>query len=67
MLSFTTAFVAAAVTAGVLASPAAAPDAIAKRNTPNGQGTNNGFFYQFCKCNASIGPTPSGVKDSGPN
>ncbi|KAJ5466551.1 Endo-1-4-beta-xylanase B [Penicillium diatomitis] len=47
MLSFTTAFVAAAVAAGVVASPAASPAALSRRNTPNGQGTNNGFFYQF--------------------
>lgn len=23
-------------------------------NSPNAQGTNNGYFYQFCICNAKI-------------
>lgn len=48
MFSFTTAIVAAAVAVGVLASPADEPAMLARRNTPNSSGTNNGFFYQFC-------------------
>jgi hypothetical protein len=49
MISFTTAFVAVAAVAGVLASPAGtAPAELTKRNSPNAQGTNNGYFYQFC-------------------
>jgi endo-1,4-beta-xylanase len=47
MFSFTTAYVAATVAVGVLASPATAPAALTKRNTPNSSGTNNGYFYQF--------------------
>ncbi|KIM94073.1 glycoside hydrolase family 11 protein [Oidiodendron maius Zn] len=47
MVSFTTAFVAAAVAVGVLATPSAAPAELARRNSPNAQGTNNGYFYQF--------------------
>lgn len=54
MFSFTTAFFASTLAAGILASPAAAPSALIKRNTPNSSGTNNGYFYQFCMCNASI-------------
>jgi endo-1,4-beta-xylanase len=57
MICFATAFVAAAVAARVLASPAGASFAeLAKRNIPNAQGTNNGYFYQFCMCNAKINP-----------
>ncbi|KAH7336667.1 putative endo-1,4-beta-xylanase A precursor [Rhexocercosporidium sp. MPI-PUGE-AT-0058] len=48
MVSFTTAFVGAAVVAGVLANPIEViPTELSRRNTPNGQGTNNGYFYQF--------------------
>lgn len=47
MFSFTTAFVAAVVAVGVLAGPAGAPAALAKRNSPNSSGTNNGYYYQF--------------------
>jgi hypothetical protein len=43
MVTFTNAFVAAAIAGGVLASP------VAKRNSPNAQGTSGGFFYQFCE------------------
>jgi endo-1,4-beta-xylanase len=54
MVSFTTAFIAAAVAAGVLAAPVEGPAPLSKRNTPNGQGTDGGYFWQFCACNASI-------------
>jgi len=54
MVSFTTAFVAAAIAAGVLATPAAAPAELARRNSPNAQGTSNGYFYQFCVCNTGM-------------
>ncbi|KAM3070536.1 hypothetical protein ACMFMF_007990 [Clarireedia jacksonii] len=47
MFSFATVFVAAAVAAGVLASPAGTPAALAKRNSSNSSGMNNGFHYQF--------------------
>ncbi|OBT94629.1 hypothetical protein VE01_07926 [Pseudogymnoascus verrucosus] len=47
MFSFTSAFVAAVVAVGVLAGPGGAPAALAKRNSPNSSGTNNGYYYQF--------------------
>ncbi|KAL2065918.1 hypothetical protein VTL71DRAFT_3588 [Oculimacula yallundae] len=48
MVSFTTVFVAAAVAAGAFANPTGiTPTELAKRNSPNAQGTSNGFFYQF--------------------
>jgi len=50
MLSFTTAFVVAAVAAGVFGAPTTDdPAQLAKRSSPNSSGTNNGFYYQFCR------------------
>jgi hypothetical protein len=49
MRFFGTALVAACSIAGSAAAPSASPaEVVDKRSTPNGQGTNNGYFWQFC-------------------
>jgi endo-1,4-beta-xylanase len=50
MASFITAFVALAAAIGVIGAPVESPteSTLSKRSSPNAQGTNNGFFYQFC-------------------
>jgi endo-1,4-beta-xylanase len=50
MVSFTTALLALTAAMGIIAAPAEAPGdtVVSKRSSPNAQGTNNGFFYQFC-------------------
>jgi endo-1,4-beta-xylanase len=50
MVSFTTALFALAAVAGVFGAPAEIPaeSTLSRRSSPNAQGTNNGFFYQFC-------------------
>lgn len=50
MVNFTTALLTVVAAFRVIAAPVEGPTeyAIAKRSSPNSQGTNNGFFYQFC-------------------
>jgi endo-1,4-beta-xylanase len=50
MVSFTTALFVLAAVAGVFGAPAEIPaeSTLSRRSSPNAQGTNNGFFYQFC-------------------
>jgi endo-1,4-beta-xylanase len=50
MVSFTTAFLALTAAMRIIAAPAEGPidTTVSKRSSPNAQGTNNGFFYQFC-------------------
>jgi hypothetical protein len=50
MVSFTSLLVAASAAIGAFAIPAHERKGgqLIERNTPNGQGTNNGFFWQFC-------------------
>ncbi|KAF3935195.1 hypothetical protein ABW20_dc0110328 [Dactylellina cionopaga] len=51
MKFFSSLFFSLSAATGVLAAPALSPDQspnpLAKRNTPNSQGTNGGYFYQF--------------------
>jgi endo-1,4-beta-xylanase len=50
MVSFTSLVVATTAIAGALALPADGRSSgeLVQRSTPNGQGTNNGYFWQFC-------------------
>jgi endo-1,4-beta-xylanase len=50
MVSFITAFLALTAAMRITAAPAEGPidTTVSKRSSPNAQGTNNGFFYQFC-------------------
>jgi hypothetical protein len=63
MVSFTSALVAATAVVGALAAPAEmgphgpgprSRNELLSRSTPNQQGTNNGYFYQFCMLPASF-------------
>jgi hypothetical protein len=51
MVSFTSLFLAATAAIGALAIPAheRTGGQLIERSTPNGQGTDHGFFWQFCK------------------
>lgn len=61
MVSFTACLVALTAAIGVIAAPAEAPavSAVSKRSSPNSSGTNNGFYYQFCKPNVHYSPSAS--------
>jgi hypothetical protein len=50
MVFFTTALLALTAAMGIIAAPVEGPidTTVSKRSSPNAQGTNNGFFYQFC-------------------
>jgi hypothetical protein len=67
MVSFTTALLALAAAAGVIGAPAEVPaeSTISKRSSPNAQGTNNGFFYQFCMQPPAISQEASTYNNTG--
>jgi hypothetical protein len=52
MVSFNFVILAATAIVGVFALPKdfnAGAEKLVQRSTPNQQGNNNGYFYQFCK------------------
>lgn len=56
MVSFTALLVATAAVVGASALPAEArsPGELAERSTPNGQGTDHGYFWQFCMLRSAV-------------